>query len=72
MANNNLAYKTNGNIENIHVQRDRDNRLPQKFFGIWCILMGIILPLLCDGDASGSLLLIPLGIVLIVEKSKVM
>ena len=72
MANNNLAYKTNGNIENIHVQHERENRLPQKIFGSWCILMGIILPLLCDGDASGSLLLIPLGSVLIVERSKVM
>ena len=74
MENDNLAYKYEDTfiIEETRSQSPRENLLPQKIYGVCNIIMGILLPMLCDGDASGSLLLIPLGVVLLTEKSKVM
>ena len=71
MRNTNLAFDHITNMEE-NCSEHKINRLPQKLFGMWCILVGVILPMLCDGDATGSLLLMPLGVVLLIEKSKVM
>ncbi len=73
MENDNLAYDyDDANYMEETRSEQKLNLLPQKIYGICNILMGILLPVLCDGDASGSLLLIPLGVVLLVEKTKVM
>lgn len=46
--------------------------LKQKMCGVLMIVLGILLPLLLNGDATGSLLLFPLGFFLVVTKEKVM
>lgn len=46
--------------------------LKQKMSGVVMIVLGILLPLLFNGDATGSLFLLPLGIFLLVTKDKVM
>lgn len=52
--------------------RDRMYYLKQKLCGLVLVIFGIITPVVCDGDATISLLLIPLGIYLIFTKEKVM
>ena len=66
----NLAFEYN-NEENIDNQVS-ESIMSQKVFGSLLIIIGILLPFFFDGDATGSLLLIPLGMILLVEKSKVM
>ena len=46
--------------------------LKQKFCGLILVIIGIITPIICDGDATVSLLLIPLGLYLIFTKNKIM
>ena len=66
----NLAFEYN-NEENIDNQAS-ESIMPQKAFGSLLTIIGIFLPFFFNGDATGSLLLIPLGVVLLIEKSKVM
>ena len=46
--------------------------LKQKLYGLILVIIGIITPIICDGDATASLLLIPLGLYLIFTKNKIM
>ena len=46
--------------------------LKQKLCGLILVIIGVITPLICDGDATVSLLLIPLGLYLIFTKNKIM
>lgn len=46
--------------------------LKQKLAGVISILMSIVFTILCDGDATICLLMVPVGIVLIFTKEMVM
>ena len=46
--------------------------LKQKLCGLIFVIIGGITPIICDGDATVSLLIIPLGLYLIFTKNKIM
>ena len=45
--------------------------LKQKMMGIALIIISILIPILLDGDATASLLFLPLGIYMLFTKEKV-
>ena len=45
--------------------------LKQKMIGIALIIISISIPIVCDGDATASLLFLPLGIYVLFTKEKV-
>ena len=45
--------------------------LKQKMMGIALIIVSILIPIVCDGDATTSLLFLPLGIYMLFTKEKV-
>lgn len=51
---------------------DRVYFLKQKLCGVVLAAVGIIVPILCDGDATASLLLVPMGLFVLFTKEKVM
>ena len=46
--------------------------LKQKLCGVVLAAIGIIVPVVCDGDATASLLLVPMGLYVLFTKEKVM
>ena len=46
--------------------------LKQKLCGLVLAAIGIIVPVVCDGDATASLLLVPMGLHVLFTKEKVM
>ena len=46
--------------------------LKQKLCGVVLATIGIIAPIVCDGDATASLLLVPMGLFVLFTKEKVM
>lgn len=46
--------------------------LKQRLCGLLLIIIGIICPIVCDGDTTFSLLAVPLGIFLLATKHRVM
>ena len=46
--------------------------IKQKLSGLTIAAIGIITPIICDGDATFSLIALPLGIYLLLTKEKVM
>ena len=64
--------------EKIHTQKARKRKaetiyyIKQKLSGLTLAVVGIITPFICDGDATFSLIALPLGIWLIFTKEKVM
>lgn len=46
--------------------------IKQKFAGLAMAAIGILIPLICDGDATFSLIALPLGLFLMFTKEKVM
>lgn len=64
--------------EKIHTQKARKRKakriyyIKQKLSGLIMAAIGIIAPIVCDGDATVSLVILPLGIWLIFTKEKVM
>ena len=46
--------------------------IKQKLSGLTMVAMGIITPIICNGDATFSLIALPLGIYLLFTKEKVM
>ena len=46
--------------------------LKQKLTGLIMLLIGIVIPLTCDGDATFSLIAFPIGIHCLVTKEKIM
>ena len=64
--------------ERIHTQKQRKRKaertyyIKQKMSGLAMVAVGIITPILLDGDATFSLIALPLGIWLMFTKEKVM
>ena len=64
--------------ERIHTQKARKRKaetiyyIKQKLSGLTMAAVGIIAPILLDGDATFSLIALPLGIYLLFTKQKVM
>ena len=52
--------------------KERIYYLKQKVCGLALVFIGVIIPFILDGDATVSLLLIPLGLYLIFTKNKIM
>ena len=52
--------------------KERIYYLKQKLYGPILVIIGVITPIILDGDATVSLLLIPLGLYLIFTKNKIM
>ena len=46
--------------------------LKQKLCGFVLATIGIVVPIVCDGDATASLLLVPMGLFVLFTKEKVM
>ena len=46
--------------------------LKQKICGVVLAAIGIIVPIVCGGDATASLLLVPMGLFVLFTKEKVM
>ena len=65
-------------LERIHTQKQRKRKakrtyyIKQKLSGLVMAAVGIITPILLDGDATFSLIALPLGIWLLFTKEKVM
>lgn len=64
--------------EKIHTQKTRKRKaetiyyIKQKLSGLTLVVVGIITPFICDGDATFSLIALPLGIWLLFTKEKAM
>ena len=64
--------------EKEHRRRTRKSRadrvyyIKQKLCGVVLAAIGIITPILFDGDATASLLLVPMGLFVLFTKEKVM
>lgn len=52
--------------------KERIYYLKQKLCGLALVCIGVITPLALDGDATASVLVIPLGLYLIFTKNKIM
>ena len=46
--------------------------IKQKLAGLTLAAIGILIPFVCDGDATASILILPLGLFLMFTKEKVM
>lgn len=68
LADANKILKTRKKIEN----RLKIYFLKQKLFGFFMLLVGILCPILMDGDATFSLIGIPLGLWLLITNRKIM
>ena len=64
-------------LERIHTQKQRKRKakrtyyIKQKLSGLTMAAVGIIAPFICDGDATFSLIALPLGIWLLFTKENV-
>ena len=64
--------------ERIHAQKIRKRKaetiyyIKQKLSGLTLAAIGIVMPILLDGDGTFSIIALPLGIYLIFTKEKVM
>ena len=70
--------KTYSEFEKIHTQKQRKRKaertyyIKQKLSGLTMAAVGIITPIICDGDITFSLFALPVGIWLLLTKEKVM
>lgn len=46
--------------------------IKQKLSGFVMVAIGVLIPFICDGDATASLLVLPMGLYLLFTKEKVM
>lgn len=75
-ANHIETVYTYAQWERIHNARKQAKRekaiyfLKQKLAGLTMLLIGIITPIVCDGDATFSIIAIPAGIYLFVAKER--
>ena len=64
--------------EKIHTQKQRKRKaertyyIKQKLSGLTMAAVGIVMPILLDGDGTFSIIALPLGIYLIFTKEKIM
>lgn len=57
--------------EKINKMKTLKGKVKQKAFGLFLIALGIVIPFILEGDATASIVAIPLGIVTIATKDKV-
>lgn len=43
-------------------------RRQQNIIGVLSIVIGILIPIVCDGDATASIVMLPLGIYLLLTR----
>ena len=85
-TNNNIVTKENNNIERYYtleqakiiLRNERINKIKtlkgkvkQKAVGLFLIALGIVIPFILEGDATASVIAIPLGVAVIATKDKV-
>ena len=85
-TNNNIVTKENNKIERYYtleqakeiIKGEKINRMKilkekakQKAIGLFLIALGIVIPFILKGDATASVIAIPLGIAAIATKDKV-
>lgn len=64
-------------IETYYRRRNRQKKvnrkyfIKQKLFGLLMVLFGVLVPIVCDGDATMSLLIVPMGLYILFTKEKV-
>jgi len=78
--------KENNNVERYYtleqakeiLRNERINRMKilkekakQKAIGLFMIALGIVIPFILNGDATASVIAIPLGVAIVVTKDKV-
>lgn len=68
-----VRYKTS-EYEPLYTLTEAENvyYMKQKLFGLVMLAIGVAAPFLLDGDATFSLLAVPMGIGLMITKQKVM
>ena len=59
-------------IAAVRADRNLVDGIKQKLNGLLLVACGVAVPILLDGDATASLLLIPLGLYLVFTRSRVM
>jgi hypothetical protein len=69
----------NGNVDAYNRKQKRAKRkalkryfIKQKFFGLLMVLFSILVPIICDGDATISLFILPMALYMIFTKEKVL
>ena len=85
-TNNNIVTKENNKIERYYtleqakeiIKGEKINRMKilkekakQKAIGLLLIALGIVTPFILNGDATASMVAIPLGVAIITTKDKV-
>ena len=59
-------------ITAVRTDRNLADGIKQKLNGLLLVACGVVVPILLDGDATASLLFIPLGLYLVFTRSRVM
>ena len=59
-------------ITTVRTNRSLADGIKQKLSGLLLVALGVAIPFLMEGDATTSLLLIPLGLYLIITRSRIM
>ena len=65
-------------IETYYRKRNRQKKanrkyfIKQKLFGLLMVLFGVLVPIVCDGDATVSLLIIPVGLAVLTSKEDIL
>ena len=70
-----MTYSERERIRTQNARKRKSERtyyIKQKISGLTLSAIGIIVPIICDGDATFSLIALPLGIWLLFTKEKVM
>ena len=57
--------------ERINKMKMLKEKAKQKAFGLFLIALGIVIPFILNGDATASVIAIPLGVAIVVTKDKV-
>lgn len=85
-TNNNIVTKENNNVERYYtleqakeiLKNEKINKIKtlkgkvkQKAVGLFLIALGIVIPFILNGDATASVIAIPLGVAVIATKDKV-
>ena len=55
-----------------HKKANRSYYIKQKLAGLTLAAIGLLIPFVCDGDATASVLILPLGLYVLFTKEKVM
>ena len=66
------AIETYYRKRNKQKKANRKYFIKQKLFGFLMVLFGVLVPIVCDGDATISLFIIPMALYMIFTKEKVL